>query len=147
HRGDGVRAGEKLRVQLRGPAPGGQPAWGDEESRKSRRVRQRGDNPEVVRAAVIAVFALALASSNATAGSGSGSGKSARASRRPNPRTGRLAPAFAELVKAHKRGDQAALARVADRMGLVRLADAIGSNAAGVGEAALTALPLARGGV
>ena len=53
--------------------------------------------------------------------------KPAHASRRPNPRTGRLAPAFAELVKAHKRGDQAALARAADRMGMVRLGDAIAS--------------------
>ena len=99
-----------------------------------------------MRALVIVALALALASGTASAGSGS-SGKAARASRRPNPRTGRLAPAFGELVKAHKRGDQAALARAADRMGLVRLAEAVASNAPGVGEAALTALPLARGGV
>ena len=58
-----------------------------------------------------------------------------------------MAPAFAELVKAHKRGDRAALARVADRMGLVRLGEAIASAEPGVGEAALAALPLARGGV
>ena len=72
--------------------------------------------------------------------------KPAHASRRPNPRTGRLAPAFAELVKAHKLGDQAALARAADRMGLVRLGEAIASRQPGVGEAALAALPLAHGG-
>jgi hypothetical protein len=73
--------------------------------------------------------------------------KPTHAARRPNPRTGRLAPAFAELVKAHKRGDQAALARAADRMGLVRLGEAIASRQPGVGEAALAALPLAHGGV
>lgn len=104
-----------------------------------------------MRAPALAAFILVLSSGAAPAaaggGAGSGSGKSARSSRRPNPRTGRLAPAFAELMKAHKRGDQAALARVADRMGLVRLAEAVASNAPGVSEAALTALPLARGGV
>jgi hypothetical protein len=73
--------------------------------------------------------------------------KPAHAARRPNPRTGRLAPAFAELLKAHKRGDQAALARAADRMGLVRLGEAIASRQPGLGEAALAALPLAHGGV
>jgi hypothetical protein len=67
--------------------------------------------------------------------------------RRTNPRTGRLSPALAEMVKAHKRGDRAALARVADRMGMVRLAEATASNAPGVAEAALSAAPLARGGV
>ena len=50
-------------------------------------------------------------------------------------------------MKAHKRGDRAALARVADRMGLVRLGEAIASREPGVGEAALAALPLAHGGV
>ena len=50
-------------------------------------------------------------------------------------------------MKAHKRGDQAALARAADRMGLVRLGEAIASRQPGVGEAALAALPLAHGGV
>ena len=79
--------------------------------------------------------------------SASGSGKSPRSSRRANPRTGRISPAFAELVKAHKRSDRAALARVADRMGLVRLGEATASGEPGVGEAALSALPLVRGGV
>ena len=100
--------------------------------------------------ALAAIAALSLVVSSpggASAASGGGGGKSARVSRHANPRTGRLTPAFAELVKAYKRGDQAALARVADRMGLVRLADAIASKAPGVGEAALKALPLARGGV
>jgi hypothetical protein len=96
----------------------------------------------------LAAVSLAISSAgDVSAASGGGAGKSARASRRANPRTGRLTPAFAELVKAYKRGDQAALARVADRMGLVRLEEAIASKAPGVGEAALTALPLARGGV
>jgi hypothetical protein len=97
------------------------------------------------------VFLAVVAVSGAFAGhtlaaSGAGS-KSARPSRRPNARTGRLAPAFAELVKAHKRGDRAALGRAADRMGLGRLADAIASAEPGVSEAALAAAPLAHGGV
>ena len=50
-------------------------------------------------------------------------------------------------MKAHKRSDRAALARVADRMGLVRLGEATASREPGVGEAALSALPLVRGGV
>jgi len=75
-------------------------------------------------------------------------GKSSRSSsRRANPRTGRISPAFAELVKAYKRSDRAAVARVADRMGLVRLGEATASGEPGVGEAALSALPLVRGGV
>ena len=79
----------------------------------------------------------------------SGGGKACvGSSRRPNARTGRhRAGAFAELVKAHKRGDRAALGRVADRMGLVRLGEAVASAQPGVGEAALSAAPLARGGV
>ena len=42
-----------------------------------------------------------------------------------------MTPAQSELVKAHKRGDRAALARVADRMGLVRLSEAIASTEPG----------------
>ena len=68
-------------------------------------------------------------------------------SSRANPRTGRLAPALTELVKAAKRNDQAAMGRVADRLGPARLGDAIASTAPGVGQAALAAVPLARGGV
>ena len=98
-----------------------------------------------MRPLVLAVILLA-GSGPALAAHRHGS-KPTHAARRPNPRTGRLAPAFAELVKAHKRGDQAALARAADRMGLVRLGEAIGSRQPGVGEAALAALPLAHGGV
>jgi hypothetical protein len=96
-----------------------------------------------VRALAVAVsFAVFVGPALAASG-----GKSGRTSRRPNPRTGRLAPAFAELVKAHKRGDRAALGRVADRMGLVKLGEAIASSEPGVGEAALNAVPLAHGGV
>src|SRR5262245_3841537 len=93
-----------------------------------------------------APHAVISASGRALAASG-GSGKPARAARGTNARTGRLSPAFAELVKAHKRGDQAALARVADRMGLVRLKEAIASREPGAGDAALAALPLAHGGL
>jgi len=77
----------------------------------------------------------------------SGGGKSGRPSRRVNTRTGRMVPAFAELLKAHKRGDRGALSRAADRMGPVRLAEAIANAEPGVGEAALGAVPLAHGGV
>jgi hypothetical protein len=100
-----------------------------------------------VRASVLAVVLLTAFAVAVPAASAAGGGRAARVSRRANARTGRLTPAFAELVKAHKRGDQAALARVADRMGMVRLGEAVASGAPGVGEAALTALPLARGGV
>ena len=95
----------------------------------------------VVLAVVTAFAAPALAAS------GGGSSKSAHRSRHPNPRTGRIMPAFAELAKAYRQGDRAALARVADRMGLVRLGEAVASRDPGVGEAALEALPLAHGGL
>jgi hypothetical protein len=98
--------------------------------------------------ALVALLILAVLTARAgDTPAASGAGKSARSSRRLNTRTGRLVPAFAELVKAHKRGDRAALARAADRMGPVRLAEAIASAEPGVGEAALAALPLAHGGV
>ena len=104
---------------------------------------------------LVVVTALTAFAGDTLAAFGGGSvgsvgsvGKSAKASsRRLNPRTGRLVPAFAELVKAHKRGDRAALSRAADRMGPVRLAEAIASPEPGVGEAALSALPFAYGGV
>jgi hypothetical protein len=113
-----------------------------------------------VRALVLAVTLIAFVTpappASGAGGKSAAAGKSARSSarssagssaRRANPRTGRLSPAFAELVKAHKRSDRAALARVGDRMGLVRLGDATASREPGVGEAALSALPLVRGGV
>jgi hypothetical protein len=91
----------------------------------------------------IAAAALAvLAAGAAVAAHGGG-----KAPRRTNPRTGRLAPAMAELVKASKRGDRAALGRVADRLGPARLRDAIANPDPAVAEAALGAVPLARGGV
>lgn len=75
-------------------------------------------------------------------------GSAARArSRHANERTGRLAPAFAELVKARKRGDTSALSRLGDRIGPARLAQAIAGADERVAEAALAAVPLARGGV
>jgi hypothetical protein len=67
--------------------------------------------------------------------------------RRTNERTGRLAPAFAELVKAHRRGDRSALGRLADKIGPARLAAAIAGADGHVAEAALAAAELARGGV
>ena len=68
-------------------------------------------------------------------------------SRHANERTGKLVPAFAELVKARKRGDRSALGRLGDRMGPARLAQAIMGSDARAAEAALTAAPLARGGI
>lgn len=68
-------------------------------------------------------------------------------SHRTNARTGKLMPAFVELVKAKKRGDRSALGRLGDRIGPARLAQAIGGADERVAEAALAAVPLARGGV
>jgi hypothetical protein len=68
-------------------------------------------------------------------------------SHRTNERTGKLVPAFAELVKAKKRGDRSALGRLGDRMGPARLAQAIAGADGRVAEAALAAAPLARGGI
>jgi hypothetical protein len=64
-----------------------------------------------------------------------------------NERTGKLVPAFAELLKARKRADRSALGRLGDRMGPARLAQAIAGSDPRVAEAALTAAPLARGGI
>jgi hypothetical protein len=68
-------------------------------------------------------------------------------SHRTNERTGKLVPAFAELVKAKKRGDRSALGRLGDRIGPARLAQAIGGADERVAEAALAAAPLSRGGI
>ncbi|HLK92321.1 MAG TPA: hypothetical protein VKZ18_20675 [Polyangia bacterium] len=68
-------------------------------------------------------------------------------SHRTNERTGKLLPAFAELVKARKQGDRSALGRLGDRIGPARLAQAIAGPDARAAEAALAAAPLVRGGV
>jgi hypothetical protein len=68
-------------------------------------------------------------------------------SRRTNERTGRLTPAFSELVKAHRRGDRSALGRLADKIGPARLALAIAGPDEHLSEAALAAAELARGGI
>jgi hypothetical protein len=68
-------------------------------------------------------------------------------SRHANERTGKLVPAFSELVKARKRGDRSALGRLADRIGPARLAEAITGVDEPVAEAALAAVPFTRGGV
>lgn len=67
--------------------------------------------------------------------------------RRADTRTGKMVPATAELLKAHKRGDRSALGRVADRMGPSRLAAAIVGADAHVAEAAIAATPESRAGV
>jgi len=61
-------------------------------------------------------------------------------------RTGKLVPALAELVKAHKRGDHSALGRVGDRVGAARLLAAIGGGDERAAEAAIAAAPDTRTG-
>jgi len=94
------------------------PAQGNAPGSRTRRRAWRG---WVCAAGVVVVVFASVADAGAKAGR----------SRRTNPRTGRMTPAQSELVKAHKRGDRAALARVADRMGLVRLSEAIASTEPG----------------
>jgi hypothetical protein len=67
--------------------------------------------------------------------------------RRANERTGRLTPAFSELMKAHRHGDRSALGRLADKIGTARLAIAIAAPDEHLAAAALAAAELARGGI
>jgi hypothetical protein len=67
--------------------------------------------------------------------------------RRANERTGRLTPAFSELVKAQRHGDRGALGRLADKIGPARLAIAIAGPDEHLALAALAAAELARGGI
>lgn len=85
--------------------------------------------------------------SAATAAARPADAHSAHTSRRVNPRTGRLPPALADLVKAAKQHDRGALARLADRIGPAHLGDAIAGRDTALSQAALAAAPLARGGV
>jgi hypothetical protein len=64
-----------------------------------------------------------------------------------NARTGRATPPFAQLVKAYKKNDRAALERLAARFGVAQLAEGARGSDLAVAEAALAAIPLARGGV
>jgi hypothetical protein len=64
-----------------------------------------------------------------------------------NARTGRATPPFSQLVKASKKNDRAALERLAARFGVARLAEGARGTDLAVAEAALAAIPLARGGV
>jgi hypothetical protein len=64
-----------------------------------------------------------------------------------NARTGRATPPFSQLVKANKKNDRAALERLAARFGVARLAEGARGTDLAVAEAALAAIPLARGGV
>jgi hypothetical protein len=63
------------------------------------------------------------------------------------PRTGRSVPPTADLVKAAKKNDRAALERLAGRFGVARLGEAARSNDAATAQAALATIPLARGAV
>jgi hypothetical protein len=64
-----------------------------------------------------------------------------------NARTGRAAPPFSQLVKASKKNDRATLERLAARFGVARLGEGVRGTDLAVAEAALEAIPLARGGV
>jgi hypothetical protein len=64
-----------------------------------------------------------------------------------NARTGRATPPLSQLVKAYKKNDRAALERLAARLGVARLAEGARGTDLGAAEAALAAIPLARGGV
>lgn len=64
-----------------------------------------------------------------------------------NARTGRSTPPFAELVKAARKNDRAALERLAGRFGVARLAEGARGGDAAIAQAALVAIPFARGGV
>jgi hypothetical protein len=71
--------------------------------------------------------------------------QAARASHRGQPRTGRMAVPIAELVRAVRRNDRAAIERLASRLGVARLGEALASPDDAVARAALVAIPLARG--
>jgi hypothetical protein len=64
-----------------------------------------------------------------------------------NVRTGRATPPMSELVKAVRRNDRGALERVAARLGVARLSEALRGPDPAVTLAALAAIPLVRGGV
>jgi hypothetical protein len=64
-----------------------------------------------------------------------------------NARTGRAVPPFSQLVKANKKNDRATLERLAARFGVAGLAEGARATDPAVAEAALAAIPLARGGV
>ncbi|HSZ81199.1 MAG TPA: hypothetical protein VLA14_02900 [Polyangia bacterium] len=64
-----------------------------------------------------------------------------------NARTGRATPPFAELVKAARKNDRAALERLAGRFGVARLGEGARSADAAIAQAALETVPFARGGV
>ncbi len=70
-----------------------------------------------------------------------------RAVRKASPRTGLIVTHDDELVRAVKRKDRGALERLAERMGPGHLGEALRRPDPVVVEAALTALPLARGAV
>jgi hypothetical protein len=73
--------------------------------------------------------------------------QAAHASHRGQPRTGRMAVPTAELVRAVRRNDRAAIERLASRLGVARLGEALAGPDESVARAALVAIPLARGRV
>jgi hypothetical protein len=75
------------------------------------------------------------------------SGVKAARPRGVDARTGRATPPFSELVKAARKNDRAALERLAGRFGVARLAEGVRAPDPAVAQAALAALPFARGGV
>jgi hypothetical protein len=84
---------------------------------------------------------LALAAPGAA-----GAAPRAGRTRGANARTGRATPPVAELVRAARKNDRAALERLAARFGVARLGEAVASRDEAVALAALAAVPVARGG-
>ena len=74
-------------------------------------------------------------------------GAKAHVVRKASPRTGLIVTHDDELVRAVKRKDRGALERLAERMGPGHLGEALHRSDPAVAEAALAALPLARGAV
>jgi hypothetical protein len=92
-------------------------------------------------AGVLGLWALQLGAAPAVAAT-----KAARP-RGVNGRTGRATPPFSELVKAARKNDRAALERLAGRFGVARLAEGARGADGAVAQAAMEAIPYARGGV
>jgi hypothetical protein len=95
-------------------------------------------------AAILATAAFGVVTLGAA---GARAGTKPSRPRAPVARTGRAAPPFSELVKAAKKNDRGAMERLASRMGVARLAEGARGADPAVAQAALAAIPLARGGV
>jgi hypothetical protein len=102
--------------------------------------------PRRVRIAGACAVALAALSVAAPSSVMAATTKPARA-HGASSRTGRAFPPLAELVKAARKSDRAALERLAGRLGVARLGEAALAVDPATAQAALATIPLARGGV